>query len=220
MDGPNDPLVRSYENFLCVNCYSDYVPRLICRHSIRKNASGTGSPIELLIQSCFQYLPEPLLASLVANMPGEAMSQMRENQKIVHRLARGWIADKAHALETGKGQRDIMTLLGNHLASIQAFVCTEITSVKANSSHDPRTRLSEYEMISQIRSAVHLNLDEFRPLFYYQYDSPRGSRDDIEFHELHAMGVGEASRRAGVPSTGDRVRKDSQGWCSIHRGRF
>jgi len=65
------------------------------------------------------------------------MSQMRENQKIVHRLARGWIADKAHALETGKGQRDIMTLL-----------------VKANGSHDPRTRLSEYEMISQIRTIL------------------------------------------------------------------
>ncbi|KAF9784098.1 cytochrome P450 [Thelephora terrestris] len=118
LDGPNDPLVRSYENFL-------------------KNASGTGSSIELLIQSCFQYLPECILAPLVANMPGEAMSQMRENQKIVHGLARGWIADKAHALEVGKGHRDIMTLL-----------------VKANSSQDPKTRLSEYEMISQIRTIL------------------------------------------------------------------
>lgn len=43
------------------------------------------------------------------------MDQMRENQKIVHGLARGWIADKARALETGKGHRDIMTLLGNYL---------------------------------------------------------------------------------------------------------
>ena len=41
------------------------------------------------------------------------MNQMRENQRIVHRLARGWIAEKSRALEVGKGHRDIMTLLGN-----------------------------------------------------------------------------------------------------------
>jgi len=46
-------------------------------------------------------------------MPGEIMDQMRENQSLVHRLARGWIADKVRALEIGKGHRDIMTLLGN-----------------------------------------------------------------------------------------------------------
>ena len=81
---------------------------------IRKNASGTGSTIELLVQSCFQYLPESLLAPLIARMPGEIMNQMRENQKIVHGLARGWITDKARALEVGKGHRDIMTLLGEY----------------------------------------------------------------------------------------------------------
>jgi hypothetical protein len=87
--------------------------RLIDRvDRIRKNASGTGSTIELLVQSCFQYLPEFLLAPLIAKMPGEVMNQMRENQKIVHGLARGWIADKSRALEVGKGHRDIMTLLG------------------------------------------------------------------------------------------------------------
>ncbi|KAF9646191.1 cytochrome P450 [Thelephora ganbajun] len=118
LDGPNDPLVRSYENFL-------------------KNAFGTGSTIELLVQSCFQYLPESLLALLITKVPGEIMNQMQENQKIVHRLARGWIADKTRALEVGQGHRDIMTLL-----------------VKANNSQDPKTRLSEYEMISQIRTLL------------------------------------------------------------------
>lgn len=53
------------------------------------------------------------MAPLVARMPGEIMNQMRENQRIVHRLARGWIAEKSRALEVGKGHRDIMTLLGN-----------------------------------------------------------------------------------------------------------
>jgi hypothetical protein len=66
------------------------------------------------MQSCFQYLPETLLSALVARMPGEIMNQMRENQKIVHGLAKEWIADKTRALEVGEGQRDIMTLLGNH----------------------------------------------------------------------------------------------------------
>ena len=67
----------------------------------------------LMVQSCFQYLPEFLLVHLIAKMPGEIMNQMRENQRIVHQLARGWIADKSRALEVGKGHRDIMTLLGN-----------------------------------------------------------------------------------------------------------
>ena len=71
------------------------------------------------MQSCFQYLPESLLIPLIANMPGEIMNQMRENQRIVHRLAKGWLTDKARALEAGKGSRDIMTLLGNHNTSRQ-----------------------------------------------------------------------------------------------------
>ena len=81
---------------------------------IRKNASGTASATELLVQSCFQYLPESLLAPLIAKMPGEIMNQLRENQKIVHGLARDWIADKSRALEVGEGHRDIMTLLGEY----------------------------------------------------------------------------------------------------------
>ena len=87
----------------------------------RRNAFGTGSTIELIMQSCFQYIPESWLAPLVAKMPGEIMDQMRENQKIVHRLARSWIADKSRALEVGKGHRDIMTLLGNFNALLYVW---------------------------------------------------------------------------------------------------
>lgn len=105
---------------LIIYCFHS-VPRLIGENSIRKNAFGTGSTIELLMQSCFQYLPEFLLVPLITNMPGEIMKQMRENQRIVHELAKGWIADKARALEVGKGHRDIMTLLGNHPALCQVF---------------------------------------------------------------------------------------------------
>jgi len=71
------------------------------------------------VQSCFQYIPEPLLVPLIAKMPGKVMDQIRENRKIVHRLAKGWIADKTRALEVGKGNRDIMTLLGNYHPSRQ-----------------------------------------------------------------------------------------------------
>ena len=42
------------------------------------------------------------------------MDQVRDNKRIIHRLARGWIADKARALDVGKGHRDIMTLLGDY----------------------------------------------------------------------------------------------------------
>lgn len=66
------------------------------------------------MQSCFQYLPESWLAALVPKMPGEMMDQVRDNKRIIHRLARGWIADKARALDVGKGHRDIMTLLGDY----------------------------------------------------------------------------------------------------------
>lgn len=130
LDDPDDPLVRSYENFMCVDnqffrlCAVAHSP-----NSIRKNASGTGSTIELLIQSCFQYLPEALLAPLIARIPGGIMDQMRANRKIVHRLARGWISDKTTALKVGKGHRDIMTLLGNYLDLI--YVLCLLTSLQS-----------------------------------------------------------------------------------------
>ena len=41
----------------------------------------------------------------------------------------------------------------------------DIPSVKANSSHDPKTQLSEYEMISQIRLVLSLNFGLCRSLF-------------------------------------------------------
>ena len=68
-----------------------------------------------MVNSCFQYLPECLLVPLIAKMPGAIMDQVRENRRIVHQLAKGWIADKARALEVGKGRDDIMTLLGNYI---------------------------------------------------------------------------------------------------------
>ena len=56
------------------------------------------------------------MVRLIAKMPGETMTQIRKNQRIVHQLARGWIADKTRALEVGKGHRDVMTLLSNYEA--------------------------------------------------------------------------------------------------------
>ena len=78
-------------------------------------------------------------------MPGKTMNQIRENRSIVHRLARGWIADKARALEFGKGNRDIMTLLGNYHTSRQVqraltFFQSRRTTLKTQRHDFPNTR--------------------------------------------------------------------------------
>ncbi|KAF9645285.1 cytochrome P450 [Thelephora ganbajun] len=85
-------------------------------------------------------------------MPGGVTNQIRENQEILRLLAGGRIADKPHALEVGKGNRDIMTLL-----------------FKANKSQDPKTRLSEHETIYQIWSTLSLNLGWCRSLLNPRY---------------------------------------------------
>ena len=88
--------------------------------------------------------------------------------------------------------------------------CTDIPSVKANSSHDPKSQLSEYEMVSQIRLALSLNLGQCRPSFDHQYTSPGGPRNYIKRHELHAVGACKTSRRANTPSTRDRIHQGSR----------
>ena len=93
------------------------------------------------MQSCFQYLPEFVLVPLIANMPGEIMDQVRENQTIVHRLARDWIADKARALEVGKGHCDIMTLLGDYDPSSR--VCYALTFSQSRRT-TPKTRRPDF----------------------------------------------------------------------------
>ena len=85
--------------------------------------------------------------ALVPNMPGEIMNQMQENKRVVHRLARGWIADKARALEVGKDHRDIMTLLGNYAALCQVwhaltFLQLRRTAPMIQSRNFPNTRWS------------------------------------------------------------------------------
>jgi len=55
----------------------------------------------------------------------------------VHKLAHSLIQEKSDALMEGKGNRDVLSLL-----------------INANMSEDPKTRLSEYEIISQMRTVL------------------------------------------------------------------
>ena len=99
------------------------------------------------------------------------------------------------------------------------MVYTDVLSVEANNSHDPNTRLSEYEMISQIRSALSLDLGHCYSSSSDQYAPSGGSRDDVECHEFSALGTREASGRASASQTRDRIYQGSQWWHSVNRGR-
>jgi hypothetical protein len=95
-------------------------------------------------------MPGWLLTRLNKILPGESLRKARENKAIVHKLAHSLIQEKSDALMEGKGNRDVLSLLST------AFRLSDVSTylygvVNANMSEDPKTRLSEYEIISQMR---------------------------------------------------------------------
>ncbi|EMD35307.1 hypothetical protein CERSUDRAFT_116112 [Gelatoporia subvermispora B] len=88
----------------------------------------------ILFRSVWKFIPDNILR-FVEYLPTRENTRFRRTLKVVSRLSAGLIAEKTEACLSGKDEnkRDIMSIL-----------------VKANASEDPRTRLSDKEMISQM----------------------------------------------------------------------
>ncbi|KAI0779018.1 PAH-inducible cytochrome P450 monooxygenase PC-PAH 1 [Trametes elegans] len=88
----------------------------------------------LLFQHFWRYIPMPIL-KYVKYLPTKGHTRFRQTLNVINDFARDLIAEKTEAVLAGKNEnkKDIMSIL-----------------VKANASENPKSRLSDEEMISQM----------------------------------------------------------------------
>lgn len=85
-----------------------------------------------------------------------AYSFLHKNREVAHKFARQMLADKDVALAKGSNSHDIMSIIGAcDLSFSLLFAAFDInfccSIVRANVSEDERSRLTDYEMVSQMR---------------------------------------------------------------------
>lgn len=51
------------------------------------------------------------------HLPGKGLQKARFNRDVAHSVAEGLLQSKSQALMLGKGSRDVMSMLGMHLAA-------------------------------------------------------------------------------------------------------
>lgn len=75
----------------------------------------------------------------------------RYTAKLANALTRQLVEDKSEALLQGKGNKDILSLLGKGLIEQLIFIVLNLLLVKANASEEAKTRLTEEEIFAQMR---------------------------------------------------------------------
>ncbi|PBK60601.1 cytochrome P450 [Armillaria solidipes] len=97
---------------------------------------GLPTKSSILSLSVMDHLPSAVVAFLMRNFPGRLTHGMLAN-KLTTAVAKDLVKDKSEALLSGKGRRDIMSLL-----------------VKANASGNAKTRLPEPELLAQMNTII------------------------------------------------------------------
>ncbi|OJT07986.1 Cytochrome P450 4F5 [Trametes pubescens] len=92
------------------------------------------SKLTLLFRHLWRYIPMPILA-FVQYVPTKEHIRFRRTLKVINKFARDLINEKTEAVLAGKNEnkKDMMSIL-----------------VKANTSENPKSRLTDNEMISQM----------------------------------------------------------------------
>ncbi|KDR75603.1 hypothetical protein GALMADRAFT_226232 [Galerina marginata CBS 339.88] len=101
------------------------------------DAFGQLSTGDILKQTLLPYLPKTLVSYIGKQAVNPRLEQLRNASVVATKVAKGMIDSKADALQDGKGSRDVMSLL-----------------VRANVSENVETRMSEEEMIAQMRTLL------------------------------------------------------------------
>ncbi|KAJ7278476.1 cytochrome P450 [Mycena rebaudengoi] len=91
----------------------------------------------IFVLGLLELVPIVVTKFLVNHAPTRDLRNSRRVQGIAVGIAKQLVAEKAEALIAGKGKRDIMSLL-----------------VKANASENPRTSLTETEMLAQMQTIM------------------------------------------------------------------
>lgn len=106
----------------------------------------------LIFRSLWHYLPDSFIR-LTDYLPTREARRFRQTLTVVNRLSNKLISEKTQACLDRKDEnlRDIMSILGEHS---QPLACRtkadDGCTVKANHSENPKTRMKDEEMISQM----------------------------------------------------------------------
>nr|BAK20187.1 cytochrome P450 [Postia placenta] len=95
------------------------------------------SDARLVFDNLAEVLTEPVVTWLCRVFPGEAFAKLRRNKQEVHKVAENLIETKVGKVFSGTRKRDVMSMFA-----------------QASTSLDPSTRMSRYEVISQMRSIM------------------------------------------------------------------
>ncbi|KAF9801427.1 hypothetical protein IEO21_10111 [Rhodonia placenta] len=95
------------------------------------------SDARLVLDNLAEFLTEPVATWLCRIFPGEAFARLRRNRREAHKVAEELIETKVGKDLSVTGKRDVMSIFA-----------------QASTSPDPSTRMSRYEVISQMRSIM------------------------------------------------------------------
>ncbi|EGO00602.1 hypothetical protein SERLA73DRAFT_104941 [Serpula lacrymans var. lacrymans S7.3] len=98
---------------------------------------GSPTALGIFAQNTSHWLPMWLVQSITDYLPSAALDRSRKNSDVAASVAKELIQSKSSELLLGKGGRDVMSLL-----------------VKANASENENTKLSEAEMVAQMRTLM------------------------------------------------------------------
>ena len=118
-------------------------------------AFGVPSKLKILIVTMSPYLPHWMLDLMYDYFPGEGLARARENRRVATKAAKDLIEAKIQENRDGKSSRDILTLLGAFVlwspvgASSNGYML-----VNANKSLDKPNRLSDVELLAQMRQVL------------------------------------------------------------------
>jgi len=111
LDNAEDELGNAYAGLWLV-----FMTLAICRTYLyifySLGAFGSLTERDILKQSIVPYIPKQILHYITKNSPNPRLEQLRRTGAIATRVAKRLIDEKLKALESGKGSRDVMTLLG------------------------------------------------------------------------------------------------------------
>jgi len=120
----------------------------------RHAAFGSPSDGVIIGLDAAQYLPTIVLETITNNISNKRLEPLRRAAAAADKISKELIDMKAADLLEGKSKKDIMSILGQCFPSILCYSHLKCFNfaVKANASENPKARLSDTEMIAQMRS--------------------------------------------------------------------
>ncbi|KAK0239393.1 cytochrome P450 [Armillaria nabsnona] len=135
VDEPNSPLVKAYSNVFF-------------------DVFGIPSNLGVLYMTVMDHLPSSVVSFILNRFPAGRMAHAAKTKDLSTELAKQLIAEKSKDALSGKGDRDLMSLLSMlHLHdTLTAF--DGRFSVKAHNSSDPRAQLELDELLAEVNAII------------------------------------------------------------------